>query len=140
MLVAVADLPSREIALVAGVVAVLSMADALRLHSPRTALGASLAVPVAIGAFVHSTGLTTAETGVALTVTAVVLAGLGSLLGREWIVPVLGGVAVAAGGGLLLSSGDPTRSPTPSSSRAASAWPSAPCSTAPTCCSAPASS
>ena len=108
MLVAVGDLPPHEAAVVAATVAGLSIADAVRLRSPRTALGASLAVPVAVGAFVHATGLSVPETGVALTVAAVVIAGLGSLLGRSWLEPVVAGVAIAAAGGLALAAGDPT--------------------------------
>jgi len=100
------DLPPEHIGLVALAVAALSVLDAVRLGKPVTALGASLAVPVAIGAFVHASGLSAPSTGVALTVAAVVVGGLGSMLGRQWAVPVGAAVGVALTGGLFLASGD----------------------------------
>ena len=88
----------------------VSTADAVRLDSPPIALSASVAGPVAVAALVRSTGLSLPATGVALTVTAVVLAGLGSLLGGRWATPAITSVATAAIGGLLLVAGEPVAS------------------------------
>jgi hypothetical protein len=108
VLLGVAQLPAAQVAAVAAAVAIVSVADAVRLRLPVLALGASLAGPIAIGAFVRSTGLSLPATGVALTVSAVVLAGLGSLLGARWSTPVAAAVATALAGGVLLAAGDPT--------------------------------
>ena len=50
MLAGAAELPAADLAVVALAVSALSIGDALRLRDPHVALGASLAVPVAIGA------------------------------------------------------------------------------------------
>jgi hypothetical protein len=102
----VGHLPVEQVAIVAVAVAGLSLLDAARLRAPMVALGASVAAPIATGAFVHWTGLSTPSTGVALTVAAVVLAGLASLVDRTWIVPAATAVVIALLGGLLLASGE----------------------------------
>jgi hypothetical protein len=95
-----------ELAVVAGVVAAASLADAIRLRVPHLALGASLALPVAVGAFVRSTGVSEASTGVGLAVAAVVIAGLGALQGRGWLLPVAAAVGVAMAGAVELAQHD----------------------------------
>lgn len=80
----------------------------MRLRIPEVALGASIAVPVAVGSFTHAAGLSLPTTGVALTVAAAVIAGLGVQLGRSWTTPVLAAIALAIGSGLFLASGEPT--------------------------------
>jgi hypothetical protein len=99
------DLPALDIALVALVVAALSIGDALRLRDPHVALGASLAVPVAVGALA-STELSIATAGVALTLSAAVLVGLGALVDRRWSFPILVGAAVACTAGLGMAAHD----------------------------------
>lgn len=96
-----------QVAIVGTAVAALSLGDALRLRQPVVALGASLALPVALGAFVRSNGMSLPQTGVALTVGAVVLAGLGSLLGRTWLIPTGVAVALSLIGGLALAQAEP---------------------------------
>ena len=59
--------------------------DALRLRDPHVALGASLAVPVAIGALARTVELSVPASGVALSISAAVLVGLG-LAGRPPLV------------------------------------------------------
>lgn len=108
VLAGTAGLSALEVTAVAAAVAVASIADAVRLRTPAIALGASLAVPVVVGALVRSTGLSVPSTGVALTLSAVVLAGLGSLLGSRWALPVGAAAAIAVAGGLVLAGGDPT--------------------------------
>ena len=63
---------------------------------------------MAIGSLCHAAGLAMPTTGVALTVGAAVLAGLGSQLGRRWSLPVGVATGLAAGAGLFLAAGDPT--------------------------------
>ena len=48
-------LPAWQVVLVAGTIAIVSAADAVRLDTPLVALGASVATPVALAAFVRST-------------------------------------------------------------------------------------
>jgi hypothetical protein len=108
VLAGTASLPATEVGLVAVVVAVLSILDAVRLRRPEVALGASVAVPVAVGSLSHAAGLSLPSTGVALTVAAAVVAGLGSQLGRRWSHPVLAAVGLAIGSGLTLASADAT--------------------------------
>ena len=57
VLAGAAELPAAELAIVAIAVAGLSIADALRLRDPQVALGASLAVPVAVGALARTAEL-----------------------------------------------------------------------------------
>jgi len=108
VLAATGGLPAREIGLVALVVAVLSGLDAVRLRRPEVALGAALALPVAIGTLCHAAGLSLPTTGVALTVGAAVIAGLGSQLGARWSLPVGVALTIAIGSGLGLAAGDAT--------------------------------
>jgi hypothetical protein len=105
VLAGTADLPAADLALVALVVSVLSIGDALRRRDPRVALGASLSVPIAVGALAH-TELSLPTTGVALTISAAVLVGLGALVDRRWSLPVLAGAAIACAGGLGLAAHD----------------------------------
>jgi hypothetical protein len=102
------SLEPAQVGLVALVVAGLSIADALRLRDPRLALGASLAIPVAVGALSRAAELSEPASGVALALSAAVLAGLGALLGRRWMVPVVAAVGVAAIAGLALAAGQPS--------------------------------
>jgi len=108
VLAAAAGLQPIQLGLVAMTVAGLSIADAVRLRDPRVALGASIALPVAIGALSRAAELSVPASGVALTVGAAVLAGLGGLLGRRWAVPLVAAVGVAALGGLALASTQPS--------------------------------
>jgi hypothetical protein len=108
VLAGTASLPPHELGLVALAVAVLSALDAVRLRRPEVARGASVALPVAVGGLSHDAGLAMTTTGVALTVAAAVVAGLGTLLGRRWTVPVATAVGLAVGAGLVLASADPT--------------------------------
>lgn len=108
VLAGTAELPVVEIGVVAVAVAALSALDAVRLQRPPVALGAAVALPVAIGSLAHAAGLSLTSTGVALTVGAAVLAGLGSQLGRRWALPVTAAVGLAISGGLVLASADPT--------------------------------
>lgn len=108
VLAGVADLAPEEVGLVALVVALLSGIDAVRLDRPEIALGASMALPIAVGSLTHAAGLGLPATGVALTVSAVVMAGLGSQLGRRWAMPVLTGIGLALGAGLTFAAADAT--------------------------------
>ncbi|MGK2950375.1 MAG: SCO7613 C-terminal domain-containing membrane protein [Acidimicrobiales bacterium] len=108
VVLAALELPPTQLGLVATAVAALSVADAVRLGDPRVAVGASIVAPVAVGALVHATGLTLPSTGVALTVAAVVVAGLGALVGPRWTLPVAVAVTLTAGSGLLLASASAT--------------------------------
>jgi hypothetical protein len=108
MLVGSATLEPDAIAIVAAVVTVCSMGDALRLRHAPTALGASIGAPVAVGAFLHSIGLATTSTGIGLAVTALVLTGLGSLLGRTWALPTAVAAGVALAAAFTMASSDPT--------------------------------
>jgi hypothetical protein len=108
VLAGTAGLPPLEVGLVALVVAVLSATDAARLQRPEVALGASVALPVAVGSLSHAAGLSLETTGVALTVAAAVIAGLGSQLGRRWSLPVIAAIGLAVGSGLVLASSDAT--------------------------------
>jgi hypothetical protein len=105
---AAAPLPPVQVGLVALTVALLAAADALRAGRPELALGTSVALPMAVGALCHSAGLNLPSTGVALTVAAAVMAGLGSQLGNRWSAPVVAAVALSIGAGLTLASADPT--------------------------------
>ena len=96
-----------QVAVVAAAVAALSLVDAVRLHLPAVALGAAVAGPIALGAFVRSTGLSLPTTGVALAIGAVVIAGLGSLLDRKWHVPCGAAVAVSLAAGVALAQPEP---------------------------------
>ena len=113
VLAGAAELPAAEIAIVALAVAGLSIADAFRLRSPEIALGASLAVPVAVGALARAAELSIPASGVALCISAAVLVGLGALVDRRWSLPFVAG---AAGGHRSRGSGSrpttPLRSPT----------------------------
>ncbi|MGV3759075.1 MAG: SCO7613 C-terminal domain-containing membrane protein, partial [Actinomycetota bacterium] len=102
-----AGLAAREIGVVALVVAGCSVLDALRLRQPEVALGASVALPVAVAALARAAGLSLPSSGVALTVAAAVMAGLGVQLGGRWAVPVLGAVGLSIGLGLGLALPDP---------------------------------
>lgn len=102
------ELHPTEIGVVAAAVALLSLGDALRRQDPDAAIGAAVAGPLAIGALVHGTGLSLPSTGVALTVAAVVLAGLGALAGPRWSLPVATAVTLTAGSGLMLASASAT--------------------------------
>jgi hypothetical protein len=103
-----AELTAPEIAVVAIAVAGLAILDALRLGDPRVALGASVAVPVAIGSLARAAELTMPTVGVTMTISAAVLVGLGSLVGRRWSLPFLAGALVAGMTGLGLAAHDPT--------------------------------
>ncbi len=108
VLAGTAELPAAEIGVVALAVAALSALDAVRLQRSAVALGAAVALPIAIGSLAHAAGLPLASTGVAMTVGAAVIAGLGSQLGRRWALPVTAAVGFAVAGGLVLASADPT--------------------------------
>lgn len=95
-----------EAGVVALVVAVLSLVDAARLGRPAVALGAAVALPVAVVGFSLASGLLLATTGVALTVAAAVVAGLASQLGTRWLTPALTAVGLCVGAGLVLAAGD----------------------------------
>jgi hypothetical protein len=97
-----------QVGLVAAGVALLSLLDAVRLGDPRVALGASLALPVAVGTLCRAAGLSLPASGVGLTVAAAVLAGLGSQLGGRWLLPAGTAVVLSIVGGLALAAGDPT--------------------------------
>lgn len=97
-----------ELGLVAVMVAASSVVDAVRLRRPELALGASLAVPVAVAGLSRAVGLSLPAAGVALTVSAAVLVGLGASLGRRWMVPVATSVALSVGAGLFLASAAPS--------------------------------
>lgn len=66
------------------------------------------AIPVAVGAFALSTGLSPARAGVALVLGAAVLAGLGALAGGRWAVPSLMAVAISTVSGLALATSEPS--------------------------------
>jgi hypothetical protein len=108
VLAGTADLPAHEVAWVALAVAVLSIAEALRRRDPVIALGASVAVPMTVGALARAAGLSMSTTGVVLAVAAAVIAGLGALAGRRWAIPVVAAVALSAGAGLALAAPDPS--------------------------------
>ena len=93
--------------ILATILAALSIGDALLHRDPRIALGASVAVPVAIAAFAH-TQVSLPASGVALTLGAAVIAGLGALLGRRWALPVIATVGLALVGGLVLAAAQPS--------------------------------
>jgi hypothetical protein len=107
MLAGTAGFGPGQVAIVAVAVAALSIVDAVRLQQPAIALGAALAGPIALGAFVRSTGLSLPTTGVALTLGAVVVAGLGSLLDRDWHLPCGVAVALSVAAGLALAQPEP---------------------------------
>lgn len=108
VLAGTAELPAAQVALVAAVAGGLSVFDAVRLRHPQLAYGAALSAPVAVGAFVRATGLSLPATGVAMTVGAVVVAGLGSLLlGEAWRRPAAAAVVALLGGGVLLAAQQP---------------------------------
>ena len=108
VLAGAADRPGRDLAVVAGAVAALSIVDALRRSDPIVALGASVAVPVAVGASARALELSVPRSGVALTVAAAVLLGLGSVVGSRWARPFVVGAALATGGGLWLAAPEPS--------------------------------
>jgi hypothetical protein len=108
VLAGAAELPARDLAVVAAAVSVLSLADALRRPDPNVALGASVAIPVAIGATARVLELSVPRSGVTLTLAAAVLAGIGSLIGRGWARPLVVAAAVAAAAGLALAAQDPS--------------------------------
>jgi hypothetical protein len=108
VLAGAAELPAEQIGVVALAVTALSAADALRLRDARVAFGASIAVPIAIGALARSAELSIPASGVALTIGAAVLVGLGSLVDRRWSRPFLLSAAIAASAGLGLAAHDAT--------------------------------
>ena len=106
VLAGAAELSASQLAVVALAVSALSILDALRLRDPHVALGASLAVPVAIGALARTVELSIPASGVALSISAAVLVGLGSLVDRRWSLPILAAAAVACAAGLGLAAHD----------------------------------
>ena len=101
-------LPPLELGLVALTVIAVSVLDAVRLQRPELALGAALAVPIAVASLCRASGLSSAGAGVALTVAAAVLAGLGAQLGRRWLIPVSAAMTLSIGCGLLLAAAVPS--------------------------------
>lgn len=97
-----------EAGIVAVVVAVLSLVDAVRLDRPTVALGAAVALPVAVVGFSLANELSPPTTGVALTLAAAVVAGLVSQLATRWLTPGLTAVGLCIGAGLVLAGGDAT--------------------------------
>ncbi|MEO6317720.1 MAG: hypothetical protein ABIP36_02950 [Acidimicrobiales bacterium] len=108
VLAGTSELAPTQIGLVALAVAGLSIADALRLRNPHVALGASLAVPVAIGALSRAAELSVPSSGVVLTISAAVLVGLGALVGQRWAVPLVAAAGIAAVAGLGLAASLPS--------------------------------
>lgn len=108
VLAGAAERPARELVIVAAAVAGLSIADALRRREPATALGASIAVPVAVGATARVLEVSVPRVGVVLSVAAAVLVGLASLAGARWSRPFVAGAALAAGAGLWLAAPEPS--------------------------------
>jgi hypothetical protein len=96
-------------ALVVSVVATgLVLADALRRREPDLAIG--LAATVTVGAVAAGTaaGLGVPQTGVALAVTALVAAGVGSVAPSRWARTALATTVVLCGAGLVLAAEVPT--------------------------------
>lgn len=108
VLAAGARLEAGELGLLALVVAGLSIGDALRRRDPHVALGASIAGPVAVGALAQAADLSVPASGVALTISAAVLVGLGALVGRRWSLPMMVAAGLSTGAGLVLAAGQPS--------------------------------
>ena len=92
---------------IAAATAALVVTDAVRLGQPPLAVGLAASLPVAIAAGARAAELTVPRTGVALTVAAVVAAGIGSLVASHWRLPVLASAASLSVSGLLLATGEP---------------------------------
>jgi hypothetical protein len=103
-----AELPPNELATVALAVTALGALDAVRARDPHLAMGAAIAAPVAIGAVAQAADLSVAASGVVLSVSAAVLAGLGALLGRRAGLPLLTAAGLAAVSGLALAATQPS--------------------------------
>ena len=103
VLAGTAGLPAADLGLVAATAAILTAVDAGRLRQPQLAYGTALALPVAIGALLHTSGLSLPATGVALAVAAVVVVGLGSLLDRSWWGPLGTATTLLCGSALALA-------------------------------------
>jgi hypothetical protein len=108
VLAGVGGLPAAEVGVVALVVAALSVLDAVRTDRPTVALGAAVAIPVAVVGFCLQAQLSLPSTGVALTLAAAVVGGLGSQLGGRWLTPVVAAVGLCVGVGLALATEDVT--------------------------------
>ena len=98
---------TRGTMVLAGVLAVAYVLDALRTRSELPLLGLAVALPVLVGATAADLGLTPAETGLALTMLAAVSAGAHLLLGeRGW--PILGVLVSSGAAGFGLAATEPT--------------------------------
>jgi hypothetical protein len=102
------DLPAATITTVAAIAAGLAVLDAVRSSQPLLLAPAAIALPLAVANLCLANGYTMPEAGLALTVTAVVIAGIGSLAGRDWQLAALASAALSAGAGLVLAADDPT--------------------------------
>ncbi len=94
-LLAVADRPAQEVLAAALLVGGLLAVDAVRHDEPRIGFAASIAGQVVVATTALASGLSAAEAGVALCVSAVVWAGLAAIADDRWQ-PVFVGASVLA--------------------------------------------
>lgn len=95
-----------EALVVAALVTALVVIDAVRLDEPTLSLGLLAALPALTAAAGEAAGLTTPRTGVGMTLAAVVVAGLASLLPGRWRLPLGAAAGTVAALGLVLATGE----------------------------------
>jgi len=100
-------LPNHAEAAIAGLVAVLTVADAVRRDEPLFMIGAGVALPFGVLGLAGQAGWSTADAGVLVTLTGVAWLGLGACLPSRWAPPTVVSAMGAAGAGLVLSLGHP---------------------------------
>lgn len=97
----------RSTVLGAALVTALLVTDTLRLDRPALGGRAAVAVQGLVVQVAVSAGLSAAETGLALCVTAVAWGGLGAVVDDRWRLPFTVAAACALGLGVLLAAADP---------------------------------
>ena len=88
-------------------VTLLLVADALRLDRPAVGSGAAVAAEALVIDVALAVGLSAADAGMALCVTAVAWGGLAAVVDDRWRVPFLVAAGAALGVGVLLAATDP---------------------------------
>lgn len=103
--VAVID-PDRALAALT-LATVLAVVDAVGRDRPVIALGAAATMQLVVVDLARRGGLDTAETGLALCISAVVWAGLALVVDERWRLPLLAAAGAGLIGGLMLAAHDP---------------------------------
>jgi hypothetical protein len=96
-------LPNHAEAAIAGLVAGLAVADAVRRDEPLLLTGAGAALPFAVLGLAGHAGWSAADAGVIVTLAGVAWLGLGACLPPRWAPPMVVSAIGAAGAGLVLS-------------------------------------